>query len=70
MCRKNVRYVIVIAGGFSETGKKKGAELEGKILELIKVSRTRVIGPNTVGVYLPKSKVSTALTLPDRTDLP
>jgi acyl-CoA synthetase (NDP forming) len=69
MCRKNVRYVIVIAGGFSETG-KKGAELERKILELIKGSRTRVIGPNTVGVYLPKSKVSTALTLPDRTALP
>ncbi|MGC8565876.1 MAG: acetate--CoA ligase family protein [Thermoplasmata archaeon] len=66
---KNVRYVIVIAGGFSETG-KKGAELERKILELIKGSRTRVIGPNTVGVYLPKSKVSTALTLPDRTALP
>ncbi len=66
---KGVRYVIVIAGGFSETG-KKGAELERKILELIKGSRTRVIGPNTVGVYLPKSKVSTALTLPDRTALP
>jgi len=66
---KNVKYVIVIAGGFSETG-KKGAELEKKILDIIKNSRTRVIGPNTVGVYLPRSNVSTALTLPDRTALP
>lgn len=66
---KEVKYVIAIAGGFSETG-EKGAELERKILEYIKNSNTRLIGPNTVGVYLPRAKVSTALTLPDRTALP
>ncbi|MEM2117310.1 MAG: CoA-binding protein [Thermoplasmata archaeon] len=66
---KNVKYIIIIAGGFSETG-KEGEELEKKILDNIKGSSTRVIGPNTVGVYLPRSNVSTALTLPDRTALP
>jgi len=66
---KNVKYVIAIAGGFSETG-EKGAELERMILENIKRSGTRVIGPNTVGVYLPRARVSTAITLPDRTALP
>ncbi|MGC8663521.1 MAG: acetate--CoA ligase family protein [Thermoplasmata archaeon] len=66
---KKVKYVIAIAGGFSETG-EKGRELEEKIFESIKNSNTRIIGPNTVGVYLPRSKVSTALTLPDRTALP
>lgn len=67
--RKNVKYVIVIAGGFSETG-ERGAELERMILEKIRGKDTRVIGPNTVGVYLPRSNVSTALTLPERTALP
>ncbi len=66
---KGVKYVIAIAGGFSETG-EKGAELEKKILENIRGSRTRVIGPNTVGIYIPSANLSTALTLPDRTALP
>ncbi|MFP3256161.1 MAG: CoA-binding protein [Thermoplasmata archaeon] len=67
--KKNVKYVIVIAGGFSETG-EKGAELEREILQKINGTNTRIIGPNTVGIYVPRSNVSTALTLPERTALP
>ncbi|MGC8598639.1 MAG: acetate--CoA ligase family protein [Thermoplasmata archaeon] len=67
--KKNVKYVIAIAGGFSETG-ERGAELERMILDKIRGTNTRVIGPNTVGIYVPRSNVSTALTLPERTALP
>ncbi len=66
---KNVKFVIAIAGGFSETG-EQGKILEEKILEIIKNKNTRVIGPNTVGIYVPKYKVNTALTVPERTALP
>ncbi len=64
-----IPYVIIIPGGFSETG-QSGKRMEEKILELIKGSSTRIIGPNTVGVYLPYSKLNTALTPPDRVSFP
>ncbi len=67
--KKEVPFVIVIAGGFSETG-EEGKRLENELLESIKNSNTRIIGPNTVGIYIPRANVSTALTLPERTSLP
>jgi acyl-CoA synthetase (NDP forming) len=66
---KKVRFAIVVGGGFSETG-EGGRKLETELLEIVKGSETRIIGPNTVGVYLPHEKVCTALTLPERTLLP
>lgn len=66
---KKVGFVIVISGGFSETG-EAGKAMEKEIFDSVKNSNTRVIGPNTVGVYVPDSKVSTALTLPERSSLP
>ncbi len=66
---KEVDFVIVISGGFSETG-EDGRKLEDMIKESIKGSRTRVIGPNTVGLYLPYLKLNTALTPSDRLNFP
>lgn len=59
--KKGVKFVIIVAGGFSETG-KEGAGLEARIRKLVSGSGTRVIGPNTVGVIFPHSGVNTALT--------
>ncbi len=63
--RKEVAFVIIVAGGFSELG-DEGRKLELSLKEKIRGSRTRLIGPNTVGVLFPHSKVNTALTPGDR----
>ncbi len=59
--QKGVKFVIAIAGGFSELG-KEGKEREKELLEVIKGTDTRIIGPNTLGVYFPHIGVNTALT--------
>lgn len=63
--QKKVKYVIIVAGGFSESG-EEGKKLEEQLLMEIHGSNTRVIGPNTVGVLFPGSGVNTALTPSDR----
>ncbi|MDD5747755.1 MAG: CoA-binding protein [Actinomycetota bacterium] len=45
-----VRSCIVISGGFSETD-EEGAKLEREIVDLVKGSGMRLVGPNTMGVY-------------------
>ncbi len=47
--QKKIKWVIIFASGFSETGDPKGKELEEKLLEIIKGSKTRIIGPNCLG---------------------
>ncbi len=65
-CVRNVaRFVVIIAGGFSETG-EEGRMLEEQIKVKIGGSQTRVIGPNTVGLLFPHSGLNTALTPSDR----
>jgi len=49
-----VRGAIVISAGFKEHG-EKGKELEGQILEEIRNSGMRLIGPNCLGVMNPIS---------------
>lgn len=60
-----VKFVIIVAGGFSESG-EEGRKLEEEIKIKIKGTGTRVIGPNTVGVLFPHSDINTALTPSDR----
>lgn len=56
-----VKFVIAIAGGFSELG-EEGKERERELLDVIRGTDTRIIGPNTLGVYFPHIGVNTALT--------
>lgn len=44
--------MIVIAGGFSEAG-PKGIERQDRLREMLKGSKTRALGPNTLGVLVP-----------------
>lgn len=46
---KKIKWVIVFASGFSETGDQEGKQLEKELLRLIKGSNTRLIGPNCLG---------------------
>ena len=43
---KKVKHIIIISSGFSEVGNKK---LEEEIQDLIKDTKIRVLGPNTMG---------------------
>ena len=63
--KQDVEFVIIVAGGFSELG-EEGRKLEDSLKEKLKGTRTRLIGPNTVGIIFPRSKVNTALTPGER----
>jgi len=47
---KGVKNCIVISGGFSETG-TEGAGLEKVMVDAVKGSSMRLVGPNTMGIY-------------------
>ncbi len=48
---KKISWVIVFASGFSETGDPKGKQLEQEIVDIIKGTGTRIIGPNCLGPF-------------------
>ncbi len=54
---KNAKGIVVFSSGFSENS-EEGAELEKKLVQAIRGTKTRIIGPNCMGVYCPESKVS------------
>lgn len=54
--KKRIKNVIVISGGFKEIG---NVGLEKKLSELAKKYKTRIIGPNCLGVFDPNSGVDT-----------
>ena len=67
--RKGVKTLIVISGGFKEVG-PKGAELEEQLVSIVKKYGMRLLGPNVVGVYVPKTGVNTTFINPERQGFP
>lgn len=57
---KKIPSVIIISGGFAEIG-GEGIVFESKLKKIAKESKgiTNIVGPNCVGVYVPKTKVDT-----------
>jgi acetyltransferase len=51
------KSVIIITAGFKEVG-KEGAQLEKKIVQIARQGNVRVIGPNCLGLIVPKSKLN------------
>lgn len=49
LIKKNVTAIILITAGFKETG-REGEEAEKRILELVKNSDARLVGPNCMGI--------------------
>ncbi len=47
--RKGIKGLVVISGGFKETG-KEGAELERKLVEVVRKYDMRMVGPNCFGI--------------------
>jgi len=54
--KKGIKHVIIISGGFKETG---NVELENEIVKKAKSYGIRIIGPNCIGVFNGKSGFNT-----------
>jgi acyl-CoA synthetase (NDP forming) len=55
---KQVKAVSMFTSGFSETGSETGRQLEAEIVRIARDAGIRLIGPNCMGIYSPKSGVS------------
>ncbi|MCC6014211.1 MAG: CoA-binding protein [Desulfurococcaceae archaeon] len=67
--RKGVKGLIVISSGFKEVG-PEGAERERRLVEVVRRYGMRLIGPNCVGVYVPKSGMNTLFLSRERQGYP
>lgn len=67
--KKGVKGLIVISGGFKEVG-PEGVERERKLTEVIKKYGMRLIGPNCVGVYVPRTGMNTLFLSKERQGYP
>jgi acetate---CoA ligase (ADP-forming) len=56
--RKGISFVIVLAGGFGEVG-EGGKDLEKQLRRVTDEHRTRILGPNTLGLFAPRERLDT-----------
>ncbi|MGC8644678.1 MAG: acetate--CoA ligase family protein [Thermoplasmata archaeon] len=62
-------FCIPIAGGFGEQG-ESGKSMEEEMRSIARESGMRIIGPNTVGVIIPRIGLNTALTTEEKSEFP
>ncbi len=63
---KGVRTISMYTSGFSEVGTEEGRQLEKEIVRLAKAAKIRIVGPNCLGVYSPKTGLTFASDFPRR----
>ena len=56
--RRGIPFVIVVAGGFGESG-PEGRALEDRLRAIPRGSATRILGPNSLGIFVPESRIDT-----------
>ncbi len=56
--KKNIPFAIIVAGGFGETG-ETGKKLEEKLKNIADKSGIRLLGPNSLGIFLPDENIDT-----------
>jgi acyl-CoA synthetase (NDP forming) len=56
--RRGVGSLIIVAGGFAETG-DPGRVLQQRLLELPEKWGIRILGPNSLGVFVPENRFDT-----------
>ncbi len=55
--KKKIKYLVVISAGFKETG-EEGGVLENELIDIIKNSSTKLIGPNCLGFIDTRNKIN------------
>ncbi len=56
--RCRIPFIIPVAGGFSEAD-EKGKILEARLRTIVTSFGSRILGPNTLGIFAPKERVDT-----------
>ncbi len=64
-----VGSIILVAGGFSESG-EEGEEMEEKIKEMLEGTDIRLLGPNTMGILVPPVDLDTFFLQRERVQRP
>jgi len=67
--QKGVAVAVVTSSGFRETG-SRGAALERGLLDAVRGSATRILGPNTMGVFVPAIGLDTYFISKQRSQRP
>jgi acyl-CoA synthetase (NDP forming) len=52
---KGIKVVHIFSAGFAETGMEEGKKLQEEVISIIKEGKIRIIGPNCMGIYNPKT---------------
>ncbi len=55
---KGVKGAVLFTAGYKETGTKRGADLEQELVRVAHKAGMRLIGPNGMGLYCPKTGLS------------
>ena len=59
MCiKRNIQNYIIVAGGFAEVG-DVGIELENRLKQLTAEHKINILGPNSLGIFLPDENIDT-----------
>ena len=61
---KGARAVHFCTSGFSETGDEQRIRLESELAEVARRKGVRIIGPNCMGIYCPRSRMSFSPAFP------
>ena len=62
--RKGVKTIQFYTAGFSETGEEEGIRLEAELVKIAKRKGIKILGPNCMGIYCPKSRLSFGVDFP------
>lgn len=69
LAKRGCKVCIPVAGGFGEQG-DEGRRIEQEMLKTASVAGMRIIGPNCVGVIIPRTGLNTALTTENKSSFP
>ena len=64
-CRDiGVKVAHVFSSGYAETGEPDRAELQNRLVDIVRQGNMRIIGPNCLGLFYPRGKIGLSPDLP------